>query len=180
MPLLIDFLYNLILKTFKISLFKWLINEFIVIFLLKTINLLFMKKLLSPLSMGTDAATLLLRLFFGGMFVYFGYGKIAMYNEILPQFGDIIGIGSELSFHLVIFSEFFCGLLILLGLVTRLSVIPVFITMIVAYFIAHGQDDFQAKMPAFIFLVLCIPVFILGSGRYSLDYLIFKPKKNKS
>lgn len=139
-----------------------------------------MKKLLSPLSMGTDMATLLLRIFFGGMFVYFGYGKIEMYDAILPNFGDIIGIGAELSFHLVIFAEFFCGLLVLLGLVTRFSVVPIFITMIVAYFVAHGNDAFNDKMPAFIFMVLCIPVFILGSGKYSIDYFIFKPKNNNA
>lgn len=137
-----------------------------------------MKKLLSPSSMGTDMATLLLRIFFGGMFVYFGYGKIEMYDAILLNFGDIIGIGAEPSFHLVIFAEFFCGLLVLLGLVTRFSVVPIFITMIVAYFVAHGNDAFNDKMPAFIFMVLCIPVFILGSGKYSIDYFIFKPKNN--
>ncbi len=137
-----------------------------------------MKKLLSPSSMGTDMATLLLRIFFGGMFVYFGYSKIEMYDAILPNFDDLIGIGSELSFHLVIFAEFFCGLFVLLGLVTRFSAVPIFITMIVAYFIAHGNDAFNDKMPAFIFMVLCIPVFILGSGKYSIDYFIFKPKNN--
>lgn len=135
-----------------------------------------MNKLLSPASLGTNEATLLLRLFFGGMFVYFGYGKIAMYDTILPNFGDIIGIGAKLSFHLVIFAEFFCGFFVLLGFIIRLSVIPIFITMVVAYFVAHAADDFQNKMPAFIFMVLCIPIFILGSGKYSVDYYIFKPK----
>ncbi|AXG73278.1 DoxX family protein [Flavobacterium arcticum] len=136
-----------------------------------------MKKLLSPSSMGTNMANLLLRIFFGGMLVHFGYGKVEMYDTILPNFSDIIGIGSELSFHLVIFAELFCGLFILLGFATRYSVIPVFITMVVAYFIAHGNDAFNDKIPAFIFMVLCLPVFILGSGKYSIDYFILKPKK---
>ena len=136
-----------------------------------------MKKLLSPVSIDTDVATLLLRVFFGGMFVHFGYGKIEMYDAILPNFGDLIGIGSKLSFQLVIFAEFFCGLFVLLGFATRFSVIPIFITMVVAYFIAHANDTFNDKMPAFIFMVLCLPVFILGSGKYSIDYFIFKPKK---
>jgi putative oxidoreductase len=83
------------------------------------------------------------------MFTYYGWGKIAAYNEILPQFGDIIGIGAKLSFNLVTFGEFVCGILIALGLVTRLAVIPSFITMVVAYFIAHGNDAFADKIPAF-------------------------------
>lgn len=121
-----------------------------------------------------DAAALLLRLIFGGMFVYFGYGKIENYDTYIAMFGDPIGIGTRLSYNLVIFAEFVCGILVVLGLFTRLSVIPIFITMIVAYFVAHAKDPFMVKQAAFIYLVLCIPVFILGSGRYSVDALLAK------
>ena len=131
-------------------------------------------KLLSSQSLNTDLATLLLRLIFGGLFVYYGYFKIASYNQILPMFGDIIGIGSNLSFNLVIFAELICGFLVLIGFMTRIAVIPVFITMIVAYFIAHEKDTFQVKQIAFVYLLLSIVVFILGSGKYSLDKLLSK------
>ncbi len=131
-------------------------------------------RLLSYGSLNTDIAALLLRLIFGGLFVYYGYNKIVSYDQILPMFGDIIGIGSTLSFNLVIFAEFFCGLLVTIGLVTRLSVIPVFITMIVTYFVAHANDAFQVKNLAFVFLCLCPVVFVLGSGKYSADKLLFK------
>lgn len=130
--------------------------------------------ILSPRSLNSDLTAFLLRLVFGGLFVYYGYSKIVAYDEILPMFTDIIGIGPKLSFNLVIFAEFFCGLLIVIGLVTRLAVVPVFITMIVAYFIAHASDPFQVKNLAFLFLCLCPAVFVLGSGKFSLDYLIFK------
>ncbi len=139
-----------------------------------------MNNLFRYTSLNTDMATLFLRLIFGGMFVHYGYGKLIGYNEILPMFGDIIGIGSKLSLILVIFAEFFCGLLIVVGIFTRLAVIPVFITMIVAYFIAHAKDPFDVKQVAFIFLVLCVPVFILGSGKYSVDYLFRKKKSHEN
>lgn len=135
-----------------------------------------MRKLFNPRSLNTNVAALLLRIVFGGMFVHYGYGKLVNYDAILPVFGDIIGIGSQLSFNLVIFAELFCGLFILLGFVTRFSVIPVFITMIVAYFVAHANDPFDAKQIAFVYLVLCPVVFVLGSGKYSVDALIFRNK----
>ncbi|MES2488010.1 MAG: DoxX family protein [Bacteroidota bacterium] len=135
-----------------------------------------MKRLLSSVSLNTDVATLLLRLFFGGMFAYYGYGKIINYDAYSAGFTDIIGIGAKLSFNLVIFGEFVCGILILLGLFTRFAVIPSFITMVVAYFVAHGQDNFADKIPAFTYLILSIIVFILGSGKYSLDALLFNKK----
>ena len=65
--------------------------------------------ILNHQSLNKDLATLLFRLIFGAMFVYYGYTKLASFNEILPMFGDIIGIGAKLSFSLVIFAELFCG-----------------------------------------------------------------------
>ncbi len=133
-----------------------------------------MKALFKTGSLNTDLATLLLRLIVGGLFIRYGWMKIVNYDQILPMFGDIIGIGSRLSFNLVIFAEFFCAILVVLGLVTRLAIIPIFITMTVVFFIAHANDPFDAKAIAFIYWLLCFVIFILGSGKYSLDKYIFR------
>lgn len=135
-----------------------------------------MKSFFNYHSLNTDVATLVLRLLFGGLFIRYGYMKLVSYDEMLSQFEDIIGIGSELSLILVIFAEFFCGILVTIGLLTRLAAIPIFITMFVAYFIAHGNDAFDVKALAFVFLILSIVIFILGGGKYSLDKLIFGKK----
>lgn len=137
-----------------------------------------MKKIFTPVSLNTDVAALILRLLFGGMFIFHGYPKLANYDEMLKMFGDPIGLGTELSLVLTIFGEFVCGIFIVLGLFTRLAVIPVFITMLVAYFVAHAKDDFMVKMLPFVYLFLCVIVFILGSGRYSLDAAIFDKNRN--
>jgi putative oxidoreductase len=125
-------------------------------------------------ALNTDLGSLLLRLIFGGLFVYYGYNKFVAYDAILPQFPDLIGIGSKTSFILVIFAELICGFFVAIGFLTRLSVIPIFITMIVAYFIAHAKDPFDAKQIAFVYLLLSIVIFVLGSGKFSVDRLIFK------
>ena len=136
-----------------------------------------MNKLTNPASLNTDLATLVLRIIFGGMFAFVhGWMKITGYDAMASQF-DIIGIGSELTLILVIFAEFVCGLFILFGFLTRFAVIPVFITMLVAFFMAHAADPFLNKMIPFIYLFLCVVIFILGSGRYSLDAAIFRNKR---
>lgn len=138
-----------------------------------------MKNLINVQSLNTDLATLLLRLIFGGMFVYYGYMKAANYEAIAPMFQDIIGIGAKLSFNLVIFAELVCGFLVLIGLLTRFAIIPVFITMIVAFFIAHAEDGFDVKAIAFVYMLLCLVIFILGSGKYSADAVLFSKSPNK-
>lgn len=137
-----------------------------------------MKRLINPESLNTDLATLILRLVFGGMFIYHGYPKLVGYNDMLGMFGDPIGLGTELSVMLVIFAEFCCGIFILVGLFTRYAVVFTFITMLVAYFVAHAKDEFMVKMLPFVYIWLCVVIFILGSGRYSLDAVISKSKPN--
>ncbi len=131
-------------------------------------------QMLNSTPLNADLGIFILRLTFGGLFIYHGYIKLSGYNEILPYFGDIIGIGSETSLILVVFAEFICGILVTIGLFTRLSVIPIFITMAVAFFIAHANDAFNKKELVLVFLLLSLAIFMFGSGKYSADRLLFK------
>lgn len=124
--------------------------------------------------LNVDVAALFLRLILGGLMIYHGYGKVMAFNEMYPAFPDVIGIGGKLTYILVVFAEFFCGIFVALGFLTRFSVIPILITMAVAYFIAHKTDPFQVKELAFAFMSLSVVVFILGSGKASLDKMLFK------
>jgi len=137
-------------------------------------------KILSQRPLNTDVAALLLRLIFGGLFVYHGYQKVIHYNEYLNYFTDIIGIGKKLSYNLLIFAELVCGFFVTIGFLTRITVIPIFIAMSVAVLIAHAKDTFQIKELPFLFLLLSIVVFVLGSGKYSVDNLLFKNRHAKS
>lgn len=139
-----------------------------------------MKRLTKITPLDTDLATLILRIVFGGMFIFHGWPKLANYSNMVEMFNDPIRIGNEASVALVVFAEVFCGLFVLLGFLTRFSIIPIFITMLVAYFVAHKTDPFMNKMLPFLYLFLCVIIFILGSGRYSLDAVLFNRNKTNN
>jgi len=88
------------------------------------------------------------------------------------QFGNPIGLGPALSLILVVFSEFVCSILIGIGLGTRLASIPLMITMFVAAFITHGPDPFGKKEMALLYLLFYLTLLIIGSRKYSIDYLL--------
>lgn len=90
------------------------------------------------------------------------------------QFADPYGLGVALSFVLVIFAEFLCSILIILGLATRLAVIPLMITMLTAAFYAHADDPFSTKEKPLLFFVVFVLMFFFGSGRYSVDRILRK------
>ncbi|MBD0257321.1 MAG: DoxX family protein [Cytophagales bacterium] len=135
-----------------------------------------MKKILALSPLNPDFSILLLRVVHGGLFVYHGLSKALSFGEYQNYFPDILGIGTQQSLMLVIFAELVCGAMVVLGFLTRLSVIPIFITMSIAFFVAHASDPFATKELSFLFLLLSIVVFASGSGRLSLDNLLFKKR----
>jgi putative oxidoreductase len=137
-------------------------------------HILMQNKITGLQPLNTDIAALLLRLIFGGLFIYHGYSKLAAFDQILPMFQDFLGIGAKLSFILLICAELGCGILVTIGFLTRITVIPIAFAMTMAFFMAHANDPFMNKELPFTFLLLTTVVFTLGSGKYSVDGLLFK------
>jgi putative oxidoreductase len=133
-----------------------------------------MKKLLSiKYSAGAfNFAILLLRLVFGILIMNHGYDKLIHFGDKHNTFMNFLGIGSTLSLALVIFAEFFCGLFVILGLFTRLSVIPIIIVLAVAVFKAHHGAVFGDGQPAALYLTAFTVLLFVGPGRVSVDSMI--------
>ncbi|MDG2449762.1 MAG: DoxX family protein [Saprospiraceae bacterium] len=132
----------------------------------------FLKNLYSTKVMNSDWVALLLRVIGGGFMLTHGYPKFQKLLSGNFEFGDPLGLGVGPSLFLTVFAEFFCGLLLLVGLGTRLSSIPLFITMFVAAFVVHGDDPFARKEKALMYLLVYLALFLFGGGKYSIDNLI--------
>ena len=114
-------------------------------------------------------AMLLLRLTAGTLIIPYGYDKLVHFAEKKATFMNFLGIGSTLSLSLVIFAEFFCSILLIIGVFSRLVVIPLIIVMTVALFQAHNFDVFGAGEKAAIFLACFLTILLCGPGRISVD-----------
>jgi putative oxidoreductase len=71
-----------------------------------------------------------------------------------------------------VFAEFFCSILLILGLFTRLAAIPLVIGMAVAAFVVHGADPFAAKELSLLYLFIYVALIFTGPGRHSVDYVL--------
>ncbi len=136
-----------------------------------------MKRLLSTSYSASafNLALLILRLAAGSLIVVsHGYKKLVGFNEIQPKFMSFLGLSSGFSLSLSIFAEFFCGILIILGLLTRLAAIPLVINMCVVVFMANNGNFFGKGELGTLFLASFLAILLVGPGRVSVDGMINK------
>lgn len=134
-----------------------------------------MKKILSTRYNDTlcTIGLLLLRLVFGGTMLIHGFGKLTSFNTVRTM-NQVFG--SPTDAVLVVFAEFFCAAFLVLGLFTRLALIPLIICMGVAFFITHNfqLSGTNSGETALLFLTAFICLLCTGPGKVSIDRLISK------
>lgn len=135
-----------------------------------------LKKFLKPITL-TDRLSLavfILRVGFAGLLATHGYGKLQSFLAGDHDFPDPFQVSPVVSQVLTVFAEFFCSLLLILGLFTRLASVILIICMLVIAFVVHGPDPLGDKEHALLYAIAFITIFLTGPGKYSLDARLYK------
>lgn len=124
---------------------------------------------------------LFLRLFVGIMLLQFGVRQLAHFYQINEVFPSVMGMGSEASLIVMICIEIICSIFIMFGFLTRLMILPPFISMIIAeYHLLHNSSvqaayllDWQQQgyLPI-MFLGIYFFLALVGPGKISVDYFL--------
>lgn len=135
-----------------------------------------MKKLLTIkyTAGAVNASMLFLRIGIGLLMFHHGFEKITHFDTTAQHMPNLLGMGKTINTSLVIFSEFFCSLFLILGLFTRLACIPLIIEMSVALYKAENLDFFGQGQASSLFLIGFIVLILIGPGKISVDGLIGK------
>jgi putative oxidoreductase len=125
---------------------------------------------------------LAIRLFWGYQFFITGKGKLMNLEGVTSYFTELGLPMPKVQAILAGSTECFGGLLLLVGLFSRIISIPLIFTMVVAYLTADSEavkgifndpDPFVTAKP-FLFLLASVIVFVFGPGAFSLDRWILK------
>ncbi|MGH7803329.1 MAG: DoxX family protein [Candidatus Binatia bacterium] len=128
-------------------------------------------------------APLLARVAVGWVFLMTGWGKLNALDQIVGFFRSLGIPYPELQAPFVATVELVCGAMILVGLFTRIAVVPLIGTMVVA--IATAQWSNVSNLAGFLglvetlYIVCFVWLAIAGPGAVSLDALI-RPLLNGS
>jgi putative oxidoreductase len=131
---------------------------------------------------------LAIRLYWGWQFLESGIGKFSNIGKVVSFFTDLGIPAPTLNAYFNASLETVGGILLILGLASRLIAVPLVINMIVAYITADREaltsffsepGKFFAADP-FPFLLVSLLVLIFGPGKLSLDALIAARRKKRA
>jgi putative oxidoreductase len=94
-------------------------------------------------------------------------------NDV-AEYGGIFAAFPAFFAWMGAFSEGVGGILLLLGLQTRIASFLLMCTMLVALFMQQWHQGIWNMLPAMGFLWIALFYLILGSGRFGIDFLITK------
>ncbi|MBP6856364.1 MAG: DoxX family protein [Candidatus Pacebacteria bacterium] len=114
--------------------------------------------------MNSDTGILVLRIGVAGIFIMSGWLKVSNLSETVGFFAST-GIGAFWAYAAT-FGELIGGLLVLLGIFTRLGALLLAIIMAVA--ISLTYKDITLVMTPFILFVANLSLILSGGGRFSL------------
>ncbi len=131
-----------------------------------------------------NLSLLVLRVIIGTVFIAHGGQKVFGWwqGPGLAGFVDHLhqtGIPVFLA-YLAAFTEFFGGIAVLIGLLTRLSSLGLLIVMAVAVFKVHFSNGFFSQNRGFEYpltlLGIALSLLISGAGNFSIDALFYRKK----
>lgn len=137
-------------------------------------------KLFSGQPINMDLGLLLIRVVIGALMAFIGYEKLIHFNELVvddfwAKNVSFLGMKGAVPLALTVFAEFFCSLLLIVGLFTRVSSFILFFCMAYIFLVifpgsmvSKGEHGVELNT-AFTYFVIYLGLFFTGAGKYSLD-----------
>lgn len=145
------------------------------------------ERLIKVASLLQSPLLLAMRLYWGWQFFGTGKGKLMNHEKITMYFDSLHIPMPSFNAWLAGGTECLGGLLLLIGLGSRLVCLPLIFVLIIAYITAEidslkaifrDPDKFTGATP-FLFLFACLMVLAFGPGKFSVDALLAKKFSGK-
>src|SRR5271167_448921 len=126
---------------------------------------------------------LLVRVYWGWQLSQNGWAKMHNLPKVTDFFSSLGLPAPHATATFVSTFEFICGIVLALGLLSRIAALGLVIDMFTAYWTADHEallafisdpDKFQ-NAASFIFLFVGLLILIFGAGKISLDHLLERP-----
>lgn len=106
------------------------------------------------------------------LFRVHGMKKFRIENGQREQVPNPLHLPEKLNGLVATFSDTVVPFLIILGIGTRLVVLPTIGVTAVGYFVVHRKDSLEIRDVPYMYTLSFLLILALGAGKYSLDYYL--------
>ena len=106
------------------------------------------------------------------LFRVHGMKKFRVENGQKEHVPNPLHLPEKLNGLVATFSDTVVPLFIILGIGTRLAVLPTIGVTAIGYFVVHRKDSLEVRDVPYMYTLSLLLVLALGAGKYSLDYYL--------
>ena len=106
------------------------------------------------------------------LFRVHGMKKFRVENGKKEHVPNPLHLPEKLNGLVATFSDTVVPFLIILGIGTRLAVIPTIGVTAIGYFVVHRNDSVEVRDVPYMYTLSLLLILALGAGKYSLDYYL--------
>lgn len=143
----------------------------------KNVSPLEEEKLLPEFSAASDKATLFLRLFVGVLLFTQAITKSQDYMWLEGLYPSVWGFSPSEVVSIVGVVEAVAGVMLTIGLLTRLTSVVMIVVMLAAAFLFFPHQGFSQAELKVVYAGIYATLAISGGGRYALDTIIFSMRQ---
>jgi putative oxidoreductase len=107
------------------------------------------------------------------LFRVHGMKKFQVGNGQREQVPNPLRLPDKLNGQVAMFSDTVVPFLLMIGIGTRLILLPAIGVVSVGYFVVHRKDTIEVRDVPYMYAISLILIWILGAGRYSVDFYLF-------
>lgn len=106
------------------------------------------------------------------LFRVHGLKKFRVENGQKEKVPNPFGLPDKMNVTIASFADLVVPFLIILGLGTRLAVLPTIGVTAIGYFVVHRKDSPEVRDVPYMYTLSLLLILALGAGKYSLDYYL--------
>lgn len=103
-----------------------------------------------------------------------GLKKIGVGVAVAEQVPNPLHLPEMLNEGFAIAGNLVFPVFVMLGLFTRLAILPILAITLTGYFVVHWHDSILEKDTPFMYSIVYLFILFIGPGKYSLDSRIYK------
>ncbi|HZH66854.1 MAG TPA: DoxX family protein [Flavisolibacter sp.] len=106
------------------------------------------------------------------LMVVHGLKKVGINVAEAEKIPNPLHLNEFINNTFAISANLFFPVLVVLGLFTRIAILPILGVTLTGYFVVHWHDPFLVKDIPFMYSLSYLLILVVGPGRYSVDYFM--------